>query len=181
MLVDLTGRYEIDSIEMLHDLAQRVADNAEAGDVLLLVGDLGSGKTAFVRELAQVLQVGEMVTSPTFTVAAEYDVPHGHVLNQLVHVDLYRLGEQARKIVAQEDKQIVGELLVMAQQLKRLVVIEWADLLPDDLEPNHWQEQAWQFHFKYGEKEQGRVITIKKLGHPLKRSDTIILPPRVPH
>lgn len=69
-------------------LAARLATTLPAGSVLLLSGDLGAGKTAFVRGLAEGLglDAGE-VTSPTFTLVHEY---RGGRL-PLVHVDLYRL------------------------------------------------------------------------------------------
>lgn len=70
--------------------AAALARRLEAGTVILLSGDLGSGKTAFVRGLAEGLglDAGE-VTSPTFTLVHEY---RGGRL-PLVHVDLYRLDE----------------------------------------------------------------------------------------
>ena len=69
-------------------IAERLAGELSAGAVLLLSGDLGAGKTAFVRGLAEGLGVdaGE-VTSPTFTLVHEY---RGGKL-PLIHVDLYRL------------------------------------------------------------------------------------------
>lgn len=68
-------------------VARRLGAAAEAGDVIALVGDLGAGKTAFVRGLAAGLGVGEgEVASPTFTMVAEHQ---GRV--RLFHVDLYRL------------------------------------------------------------------------------------------
>ena len=69
-------------------LAARLAATLPAGSVLLLSGDLGAGKTAFVRGLAEGLGLdAEEVTSPTFTLVHEY---RGGRL-PLVHVDLYRL------------------------------------------------------------------------------------------
>jgi tRNA threonylcarbamoyladenosine biosynthesis protein TsaE len=68
-------------------LARRLGDAARPGDVIALVGDLGVGKTTFVRGLATGLGIKESeVASPTFTIVAEY---RGRL--SLFHVDLYRL------------------------------------------------------------------------------------------
>lgn len=69
-------------------LGERVAGDLTAGDVVLLYGELGAGKTAFVRGVARGLGApGGDVSSPTFTIIQEYS--GGRVLLQ--HVDLYRL------------------------------------------------------------------------------------------
>lgn len=69
-------------------LAARLARNVEAGAVILLSGDLGAGKTAFTRGLAEGLGVDpDQVSSPTFTLVHEY----GGGRLPLVHVDLYRV------------------------------------------------------------------------------------------
>ncbi len=67
-------------------LGERLAKCLPAGQVAALYGDLGAGKTAFVRGMARGLEIREPVSSPTFTVVNEYpgDVP-------LFHFDLYRL------------------------------------------------------------------------------------------
>jgi tRNA threonylcarbamoyladenosine biosynthesis protein TsaE len=58
------------------------------GDVVLVSGELGAGKTTFVRGAARALGVTEPVTSPTFVVGRLYEAPRGRV----AHLDLYRLG-----------------------------------------------------------------------------------------
>jgi tRNA threonylcarbamoyladenosine biosynthesis protein TsaE len=99
------------------DAGRTLAARLEAGSVVLLIGPLGAGKTAFVRGLAEGLGVnpGE-VSSPTFTLMQEYR--GGRV--PLLHVDLYRL-DDPREI---EDLGLeeLGERAVLA--------IEWADKLP---------------------------------------------------
>ena len=57
--------------------------------MLAFTGDLGAGKTAFVRGLARGLGIAERVTSPTFTIVNEYDGP-----TPLFHFDMYRLGSE---------------------------------------------------------------------------------------
>jgi len=85
--------------------------------VLLLVGDLGAGKTALVRGLAEGLGIApEEVSSPTFTLMQEYR--GGRV--PLIHVDLYRLND-AREI---------DELGLEELGLDSVLAIEWAEKLP---------------------------------------------------
>jgi tRNA threonylcarbamoyladenosine biosynthesis protein TsaE len=79
---------ETESEDETRQLAARLAEGLVAGAVLLLHGDLGAGKTAFVRGLAEGLGVSEdAVSSPTFTLVHEY---RGGRLT-LYHADLYRL------------------------------------------------------------------------------------------
>ena len=78
---------------------ERLAATLQAGAVLLLYGDLGAGKTAFVRGLARGLgSQGDEVTSPTFTIVQEYS---GRVT--LYHVDLYRLDRAATEDLGLEE------------------------------------------------------------------------------
>ena len=99
------------------DVGRKLASKLVAGSVLLLVGDLGAGKTALVRGLAEGLGVPpEEVSSPTFTLMQEYR--GGRV--PLIHVDLYRLNE-AREI---------DELGLEELGLDSVLAIEWAEKLP---------------------------------------------------
>ena len=71
----------------LHRLAEQVARELRAGDLVLLSGPLGAGKTTFAQGLGAALGVRERLTSPTFVIAREH---RGRV--PVVHVDAYRLG-----------------------------------------------------------------------------------------
>jgi tRNA threonylcarbamoyladenosine biosynthesis protein TsaE len=97
-------------------IAARLAADLAPGDVLLLSGDLGAGKTAFVRGLAEGLGIdaGE-VTSPTFTLVHEY---HGGRL-PLIHVDLYRLDRADLDEIGLDDD-LAG---------RGIMAIEWAERL----------------------------------------------------
>ena len=99
------------------DVGRRLAATLSAGSVLLLVGDLGAGKTALVRGLAEGLGVApEDVSSPTFTLMQEYR--GGRV--KLIHVDLYRLN----------DGREIDELGLEELGLDSVLAIEWAEKLP---------------------------------------------------
>lgn len=97
-------------------VARSLAVDLQAGDVLLLHGELGSGKTAFVRGLAEGLGIDpEQVSSPTFTIIQEYR--GGRV--PLLHVDLYRI--EPREVDALGLEEIGAEAVT---------AIEWAERLP---------------------------------------------------
>lgn len=98
-----------------HLIAQCIASVAMPGDVLVLAGDLGAGKTAFVQGFAEHFGVDEPVTSPTFAIAQVYATRDG---GELIHADVYRLAS-------------VGELadLGLAEALDdgAIALIEWGD------------------------------------------------------
>jgi tRNA threonylcarbamoyladenosine biosynthesis protein TsaE len=75
----------------LEELAARVADHLEPGDVVVLGGEVGSGKTTFVRAAARSLGVEERVTSPTYQIARDYEGSAGGRNVTVNHLDLYRL------------------------------------------------------------------------------------------
>lgn len=78
---------ETDSAAETEDLGARIAERLEAGDVVLLSGELGTGKTTLVRGACRALGVPGPVTSPTFTIGRQY----GGGRLPVSHLDLYRL------------------------------------------------------------------------------------------
>jgi tRNA threonylcarbamoyladenosine biosynthesis protein TsaE len=101
-------------------VARQLATSLSAGDVLLLSGNLGAGKTAFVRGLAQGLGIDEdEVSSPTFTLVHEY---RGGRLT-LYHVDLYRLDRAATDDLGLDELGVGDGVLA----------IEWPDRLSHSL------------------------------------------------
>ena len=74
------------SVDDTRELGAALADLARPGDVLILAGDLGTGKTAFAQGFARGLGVEEQVTSPTFILARSYE---GRL--RMHHLDVYRL------------------------------------------------------------------------------------------
>jgi len=109
----ITTHSEEETAGVGRDFARRLA----AGSVVLLSGDLGAGKTVFVRGLAEGLGVSSSaVSSPTFTLIQEY---RGGRL-PLLHVDLYRL----------DDPREIDDLGLDELGTDGVVAIEWADKLP---------------------------------------------------
>ena len=108
----ITTHSELETTAAGRDLASRVS----AGSVVLLFGDLGAGKTAFVRGLAEGLGIpAEDVSSPTFTIMQEYR--SGRL--PLFHVDLYRLN----------DSREVDDLGVDEIAADGVLAIEWGEKL----------------------------------------------------
>ncbi|HJR58077.1 MAG TPA: tRNA (adenosine(37)-N6)-threonylcarbamoyltransferase complex ATPase subunit type 1 TsaE [Vicinamibacterales bacterium] len=105
---------------------ERLAAALRPGDVVLLYGDLGAGKTAFVRGLASGLGADpEEVSSPTFTLVHEYAGRRSGERITLFHVDLYRLEEREVDDLGLEELVLAGGV----------VAIEWAERWrgrPDD-------------------------------------------------
>ena len=111
---------KLNSEEDTRRLGLEIADALEPGDVVALIGDLGTGKTALTKYIAEGLGVKEEISSPTFTIIKEYK--SGRL--PLYHFDVYRLGsgEELLDIGA-------GDIL----DGDGACVIEWADIAADVL------------------------------------------------
>lgn len=113
-------------------LGERVAAGLGAGDLVVLAGPLGAGKTAFVRGLARGLGVRGPVTSPTFVIAREHrpERPGGV---PLVHVDAYRLGLAGGADVAAE----LDDLDLDTDLTDAVVAVEWGEGVAERLADRH--------------------------------------------
>lgn len=121
----------------------RLASQCRPGDVVVLTGPLGSGKTAFAGGLADGLGVEEPVTSPSFVIMRRYD--SGFL--PFVHVDVYRLGS-------------IGEfddLDVFEEGRGGVVVIEWGEAVLPGLPEDHLQVEIVTL-------PAGRVLRLKPSG-----------------
>lgn len=79
--------YETESAEMTYELGRRIGETAQAGDVICMEGDLGTGKTVFTQGVAAGLGITEPVCSPTYTIVQEYH--EGRL--PMYHFDVYRI------------------------------------------------------------------------------------------
>ncbi len=102
-------------------LARAMAPLCVPGDIVLLVGDLGAGKTTFAQGFATGLGIAESVTSPTFTLVRQYPVVNGPraSIRTLFHADLYRLDSNPADIADLG----LGELVEDAG----VALVEWGD------------------------------------------------------
>jgi tRNA threonylcarbamoyladenosine biosynthesis protein TsaE len=104
------GKFESTGAAETEALAARLATELGPGDVVLVAGELGAGKTTFVRGAARQLGVSVPVTSPTFTIGQRYPAAGGQGADGhrllISHVDLYRLGS-----LADEDPDLLDEYL----------------------------------------------------------------------
>jgi tRNA threonylcarbamoyladenosine biosynthesis protein TsaE len=103
-----------DTQKVAHDLVASL----DGASLIALMGNLGAGKTVFVKALAEALGVKDNVTSPTFVLMKIYDTKHD-IIKKLVHVDCYRLE-------GKEDLVDIG-LSEYIEDPNTLVVVEWAD------------------------------------------------------
>ncbi|SDQ63257.1 tRNA (adenosine(37)-N6)-threonylcarbamoyltransferase complex ATPase subunit type 1 TsaE [Streptococcus equinus] len=95
----------------------RLGRKLQAGDVLVLTGNLGAGKTTLTKGIAKGLDIDQMIKSPTYTIVREYE---GRL--PLYHLDVYRIGNDPDSIDL--DDFLYGD---------GVAVIEWGELLEEDL------------------------------------------------
>ncbi len=134
----IKGNSEVDT----NALGVSIAQLLKKGDILALVGDLGTGKTTITKAIAKGLGISEDITSPTFNIVKEYlgtSLP-------LYHFDVYRVHDPEELFNIGIDDYFYGE---------GVCIIEWANLIEDILPPH-----TKKIHIEYGASIYDRIYTL---------------------
>ncbi len=148
-------KLEVPTPEAMHELGLRVANVLAAGDLVVLTGPLGAGKTTFTRGVGEGLKAIGNVSSPTFVIARTHKRHNGGPV--LVHVDAYRLGNALEL----DDLDIDYE--------NSIVLVEWGKGMVNGLTEN-WleivieREQAVEHAIDGAESTDPRTVTVTGFG-----------------
>ncbi len=132
--------------EQTQDLAAALAGLAQPGDLIVLAGEMGAGKTAFAQGFARGLGITDQVTSPTFTIIREY--AGGRLA--LHHLDVYRL-ENLREVTDLGLGEMLDEDAVM--------LVEWGDAVLPAL-----PDQYLEVRITFGEGDDHRLLELRSFG-----------------
>jgi tRNA threonylcarbamoyladenosine biosynthesis protein TsaE len=121
----------VPTAEQMRALGRRLAGLLRAGDLVLLTGPLGAGKTTLTQGIGAGLGVRGAVTSPTFVIARVH--PSLSAGPDLVHADAYRLGSRAE----------VDDLDLDTDLATAITVVEWGEGLVEDLAPSFLSVRIW--------------------------------------
>ena len=110
------------NLEELKQASDYVLKNINS-KILLVCGEVGSGKTTLIKEICKQLKVEDTVTSPTYTLINEYNANDGLV----IHMDLYRI----------ENSEDINDLGLFEYFDNKFIIIEWPEKIMNDLDCNH--------------------------------------------
>ncbi|MEK7496473.1 MAG: tRNA (adenosine(37)-N6)-threonylcarbamoyltransferase complex ATPase subunit type 1 TsaE [Patescibacteria group bacterium] len=128
-------------------LGVKIANTLRGGEVILLHGDLGSGKTTFTKGLAKALGIKQTITSPTFVLMKIYPTKH-KTIKQLVHIDCYRVPGQ--------DLLSIGLTEYLGKD-DTVIAIEWAEKIPKLSS----KLKTIKLFFKHNKELGERIINLK--------------------
>ncbi len=136
-------KLKINNLDNMQVFGARLAKCLKPGDVVALIGDLGTGKTTLSQSIGAALGVTDYMTSPTFAIVNQYALD----LAVLARADLYRLDDEEELYDIGFEQYFNGE---------NIVIVEWADkfsLWLEDYAPN-----ALSITLEYA--EEGRIVTL---------------------
>ena len=137
----MSGKSEVNSIYEMHELGARIGKELKAGDLLLLSGPLGAGKTALTQGIGQALGI-KNITSPTFVISR---IHPGKI--PLVHVDAYRL---------QGDSTAIFDDLDLESYLPTsITIVEWGEGLADRL-----ADEYLEIQIEFGVNDDQRLVSV---------------------
>ena len=137
----MSGKIEVNSLAEMHKLGADIGEQLRAGDLILLSGPLGAGKTALTQGIGQTLGVKD-ITSPTFVISR---IHPGKI--PLVHVDAYRLqGDGAA---------IFDDLDLESYLPTSITVVEWGEGLADRL-----AGQYLEIQIEFGASDDQRLVSV---------------------
>lgn len=128
--------------QKMQAFARKLAEEVKEGDILALVGNLGTGKTTFTKYFAEALGVKEVITSPTFNIVKEYE--SGRL--PLYHFDVYRISDPEEMFEIGYEEYFFGT---------GVCVVEWADLI-EELLP----EKTIYIYINHGKNAQSRIVKV---------------------
>ncbi len=144
-------KYISKSEQQTYKIAANLSKKLKGGEVIALEGDLGAGKTAFVKGLAKAVGIKKHVTSPTFVLMKIYPSSNQQsAISNLVHVDCYRLDEPQELFYLGIEEYL--------NKSDTLVVIEWADKIKKYLK--NFKKIIW---LNIEIKNQQRYFKVKKI------------------
>ena len=140
---------QLKSLEDTHRLSDKFSKIIEKGDVIFLYGEIGVGKTTFIRFLVNCMEKGNslpisQILSPTFNIVYDYDILDLKIL----HYDLYRL----------KNNEDIDQLGIFENKSKNLIIIEWPELIKSK------PKDRIEIYFKYLKKKQNRNIRFRGFG-----------------
>lgn len=140
-MIELSTKSADDTRELASMLARHVAE----GDVIILSGDLGAGKTTFTQGLGRALGITEAIQSPTFTLMRQYDSRP-----RLLHLDIYRL-ESVNEVLDLGLHELLDD--------GAFAVVEWGDVVAPTLATSYLEVR-----FEIGDGDDDRRLTLRVVG-----------------
>ena len=134
------------------EFAKKFASKLNKGDVLVLSGDLGSGKTKFTEGFLSYFDLEDEISSPTFTIVNEY---HKNDIN-IYHFDVYRLEDSSEFYAIGGDEYFE----------KGICIIEWGELIEDAL-PKKYIKIDFS---RNSENENERILNVQLIGQDFNRA-----------